>query len=187
MADRSFGAALAVGLGGATLAAVSSGQDWATARGDSAGVEVTAAVRGADTAPLALALALVALAAWGAVLVLRGRVRQSVALLGALASAGVLVSVVERFGGAQVDALEELRARGAVGDVAVASLTGWYWATAVGALLALLALGVAVAKARHWPAMGSRYDAPTATPRSAEEQSEQDLWRALDEGHDPTA
>jgi tryptophan-associated transmembrane protein len=31
--------------------------------------------------------------------------------------------------------------------------------------------------------MGSRYDAPTSRPRPA---SDQDLWRAIDEGHDPT-
>jgi hypothetical protein len=31
--------------------------------------------------------------------------------------------------------------------------------------------------------MGSRYDAPGTRPR---EVAEQDLWRAIDEGHDPT-
>jgi uncharacterized membrane protein (TIGR02234 family) len=185
--DRSFGPAVVAGLGGATLAAVASGRDWASARGDAAGVEVAAAVAGSDTAPLALALSLVALAAWGAVLVLRGRVRRAVAAVGALAAAGVLATVVGRFDGAQDDALEAVRAAGATGDVTAASLTGWYWTTAVGALLTLVALLVAVVRSPGWPAMGSRYDAPAARREQQQaERSEQDLWRALDEGHDPT-
>jgi hypothetical protein len=55
----------------------------------------------------------------------------------------------------------------------------------VGTLLTALALVVAVRRARTWPALGSRYDAPGA--RAAAPAGEQDLWRALDEGHDPTA
>jgi len=185
--DRSFGPAVVGGLGGAVLAAVASGRDWASARGDAAGVEVSAAVAGSDTGPLALALSLVALAAWGAVLVLRGRVRRAVAVIGALAAAGVLATVVERFDGAQDDALAAVRAAGATGDVAAASLTGWYWAAAVGALLTLGALLVAVVRSPGWPGMGSRYDAPAARREQQQaEPSEQDLWRALDEGHDPT-
>lgn len=187
MRDRSFVPALVVGLGGATLAAVAAGQDWATARGENAGVEVTASVAGSDTAPLALALALVALAAWGALLVLRGRVRQAVAVLGVLAAAGVVATVVERFDGAQDDALAAVAARGTTEDVAAAALTGWYWAAGAGALLALVGLVVAVLRSRSWPAMGSRYDAPGTRRERPAETTEQDLWRALDEGHDPTA
>lgn len=187
MGDRSFGPAVLVGLGGATLAAVASGRDWASARGDAAGVEVAAAVAGSDTAPLALALSLVALAAWGALLVLRGRARRAVAVLGALAAAGVLTAVAERFDGAQDDAREAVVAAGATGDTFVSALTGWYWAAGAGALLTLGALLVAVVRSPGWPAMGSRYDAPGV--RRAERDpggSDQDLWRALDEGHDPT-
>ncbi len=55
----------------------------------------------------------------------------------------------------------------------------------MGALLTALALVVAVRRARTWPALGSRYDAPAA--RAAAPVTDQDLWRALDEGHDPTA
>ncbi|HEX4976407.1 MAG TPA: Trp biosynthesis-associated membrane protein [Nocardioides sp.] len=188
MRDRSYGPAVLLGLGGAVLAAVASGRDWASSRGDAAGVEVSAAVAGSDTAPLALALSLVALAAWGALLVLRGRARRLVAVLGALAAAGVLATVVGRFGAAQDDAREAVVAAGATGDAFVSSLTGWYWAAGVGALLTLAALVVAVVRAPGWPAMGSRYDAPAARREQRESQpTEQDLWRALDEGHDPTA
>lgn len=187
MRDRSFGPAVLAGLGGAALAAVAAGRDWATARGDAAGVAVSAAVAGSDTAPLALALALVALAAWGALLVLRGRARRAVAVLGSLAAAGVLVAVVGRFDAARADAREAVVAAGATGDTFASSLTGWYWTAGVGALLTLAALLVAVVRAPGWPAMGSRYDAPTARrEQPTGEPGEQDLWRALDEGHDPT-
>jgi uncharacterized membrane protein (TIGR02234 family) len=183
--ERSFAPAVLAGLAGATLAAVASAQDWATASGDNAGVEVTAAVSGSDTAPPALALSLVALAAWGAVLVLRGRVRQAVAVVGLLAAGTVVGVVVDAFDGAQDDAVEAVSALGATGDVLSSSLTGWYWATGVGAGLTAVALAVASVRAARWPAMGSRYDAPAA--RAEQPVTEEDLWRALDEGHDPTA
>jgi uncharacterized membrane protein (TIGR02234 family) len=183
--DRSFGRTVLAGLGGAALASVAAGRDWAESSGANAGVKVHASVTGSDAAPLVLALALVTLAAWGVVLVLRGRVRQVVAAVGLAAAVGALVSLVDAFGAAQDAAVEALMARGGAGDAVVTSLTGWYWASGVGALLTALALVVAVRRARTWPALGSRYDAPGA--RAAAPAGEQDLWRALDEGHDPTA
>jgi uncharacterized membrane protein (TIGR02234 family) len=183
--DRSFGRTVLAGLGGAALASVAAGRDWAESSGANAGVKVHASVTGSDAAPLVLALALVTIAAWGVVLVLRGRVRQVVAAVGLAAAVGALVSLVDAFGTAQDAAVEDLMARGGAGDAVVTSLTGWYWASGVGALLTALALVVAVRRARTWPALGSRYDAPGA--RAAAPASEQDLWRALDEGHDPTA
>jgi uncharacterized membrane protein (TIGR02234 family) len=183
--DRSFGRAVLAGLGGAALASVAAGRDWASAAGESAGVKVHASVAGSDAAPLVLALALVTLAAWGVVLVLRGRARQVVAAVGLVAAVGALVALVDAFDAAQDAAVAAVMARGGSGDTFAASLTGWYWATGVGALLTALALLVAVRRARTWPALGSRYDAPGA--RAAAPATDQDLWRALDEGHDPTA
>ena len=41
--------------------------------------------------------------------------------------------------------------------------------------------------APRWPEMGSRYDAPTGRPgRRPEDLDDLDLWRAIDQGHDPT-
>ena len=185
MRDRSFAPTVLLGLAGAALAAVASAKDWARATGDAAGVTVHAASTGSQSAPLAVALALVALAAWGVVLVLRGRARRVVSVLGGLALVGVLVAAADAFDGAQNDALQALRGRGAVGDVGSASLTAWYVAAIVGALVALAAFVVAVVRSPRWPAMGSRYDAPGT--RAQQPATDQDLWRALDEGHDPTA
>jgi uncharacterized membrane protein (TIGR02234 family) len=185
---RTFGPTVLVGLGAAVLAAVAAAQDWAGASGASAGVDVTATVRGSATAPLGVALGLVALAAWGVVLVLRGRVRRVVSVVGALASAGVLATVVAASHDARRDAARAVVARGG-SDAAATSLTGWFYLCAAAAALTLAAFAVAVATSPHWPAMGTRYDAPATRqgPAGAEAVTEQDMWRALDDGRDPTA
>ena len=185
MRDRTFGRTVLAGLGAAALTAVAAAQPWARATGDSAGVAVDASADGTDVAPLALALALVALASWGVLLVLRGRARRAVAVVGSLAAAGVLVAVVASFTSAQDTAVTAVQGAGATGDTFTASLTAWYWTAAVAATLSLAALVVAVVRAPAWPAMGSRYDAPTA--RRPASSAPEDLWKAIDEGHDPTA
>lgn len=202
MAERShrstFGPTVGLGLLGAALTAVAGARDWATATGSAAGVRVTASATGSSSAPLAVALGLVALAGWGVVLVLRGRARRAVAVLGAMASAGVVAAVASAFSRAQDDAVRAVVDKGATGPALPASLTGWYYACAVAAVLTVLAFGVAVVTSPRWPAMGSRYDAPgtggEATTTAASlgtagtgPASEQEMWRALDDGRDPTA
>jgi uncharacterized membrane protein (TIGR02234 family) len=186
--SRSFGPTVVVGLGAGVLAAVSAARDWATASGASAGVDVTGAVSGSSTAPLAVALGLVALASWGVVLVLRGQARRVVSVLGALASAGVVAAVVAAAGTARHDAAGAVVAKGGAGDAAT-SLTGWYYVCGVTAALTLAAFVVAAMRSPQWPAMGSRYDAPTSRGGAApaEAVTDQDMWRALDDGRDPTA
>ena len=183
--SRSFGPTVLLGLAGATLASVAGGQDWAHASGRSAGVHVAAASKGSESAPLVVALALVALAAWGVVLVVRARARRVVSVLGALASAGVVAATVAAFDRAQHDAVRAVVAKGASGDGFSASLTGWYYAAAVGGALTTAAFVLALVLAPGWPSMSSRYDAP-ATRAEADDVGAQDMWRALDDGRDPT-
>lgn len=183
--ERTFAPTVLLGLAGGALAAVAGTREWAHASGDAAGIRVQAAVGGSETAPLVATLALVALAAWGVVLVLRGRVRRVVAAVGLLACAGALAAVVDAFDGAQDDAVTAVLDKGATGDVVVASLTGWYPAAGIGACVALVGFVVAIVRSPRWPAMGSRYDAPAA--RSAAPATDEDMWRALDEGRDPTS
>ena len=144
--------------------------------------------------PLAGALALVALACWGVLLVTRGIVRRVVAVLSGVAALGMLAVVVVGGFVQDDDAAADLGTRLGLGgaDVPV-ERTGWLWIALVGAVLAIVASGAAVRFVRGWPEMGSRYDAPTAggTATAAgtqpEEQSNLDLWKSLDEGEDPTA
>ena len=180
--DRSFGTTVLVGLAAAGLAVVADGKDWARASGDAAGVPVHAAATGSAVAPLAVALALVGLASWGVLLVTRGRVRRVVAAVGSVA---MLVSLLAAgaFGKAHAAAVEAVRGRGAIGDVSV-HVTAWQVAALLAAAVGWLCLLVAARRAHRWPAMGSGYDAPGA--RAEQPVTDQDLWRALDEGHDPT-
>jgi len=183
--DRSFGPTVLLGLAGSTLAAVAGTRDWVTASGDAAGINVDVAVKGSESAPLVAALALVALAAWGVVLVLRGRVRRIVSAVGGLASVGALAAVIGAYASARGDATDAVIDKGATDRVVAASLNGWYYLAGVGAIIAALAFVVAVRKAPGWPAMGSRYDAPG--DRADKPEADEDMWRALDEGHDPTS
>ncbi len=207
MRDPGYGRTLLVGAGGAALAAVAAVRDWARASGDAAGAPVAGLAPGGNVAPLALALSLVALAAWGAVLVLHGRVRRAVSALGLLASAGALSAALVGVGSATGTAAQAARDAGASAGSVSASLTAWSWMCALGAVLTTLAFALAVVWVGHWPQMSSRYDAPQAAPRpraladagesaasrdasggpGAAGDEDRELWRALDRGHDPTA
>ena len=196
MADRrgTFGPVVLAGLAGGTLAAVAGARPWAQGSSGRVDTETAAAAAQVGTAqesPLAAALALVVLACFGVLLVTRGVVRRVVAVLGALAAAGLVVTWVVGFASVQ-DALGQALRTASGEDTASVSLTGWYWAAGVGALVALTATAAAVAWAPVWPEMGGRYDAPTAAGSTAGaapagDGSNLELWKALDSGDDPTA
>jgi hypothetical protein len=166
-------------LAGAALA-VAGAEPWFTGRG---AVECEAPCVGlswadAGTASSANALALVCLASWGVLLVSRGRVRRAMSLLGLLAAAGGLASVIVAWftlPGNVREAIEQL----GLEPVPVHS-TGWFWVGAVAALLGLLAWVLSIRWVRDWPEMGRRYDTPADSPP-------EDLWKAIDAGHDPTS
>lgn len=174
MADRrSFWPTVLAGASVSALAAVASSRPWA--RVDvSRGADVVA--RGDDVAPLALALCLVALAAWGALLVTRRLGRMVVSVVGLLASLGTVPVVLAARG----RALDDARAA-AVAASSAADHTVWYAISGAAPALVALLFVVALVKARAWPEMPTRYDAPTDRP-----PDHADLWRALDEGSDPT-
>ena len=158
MADarRTFGPVVLLGLASAALSAVAGNRDWATSPEAHPVLGDTSA-----RAPLAGALALVVLACWGVLLVTRGAVRRAVAVLAVLAALGVLAAVLLGYGAA-ADGLRDSMDR-ADADV---SRTGWYWTGLVAALVSALTALAAVRFTPHWPAMGSRYDAP-GTAREA--------------------
>lgn len=144
--------------------------------------------------PLAGALALVALACWGVLLVTRGVVRRVVAGLATLSAAGMLAVVV--LGGfvQHDDAAADLGSRLGLGGATVpVDRTAWFWVALVTSVVAVTTGAAALRLVGSWPEMGSRYDAPTggtttvtAAEVEPEEQSNLDLWKSLDEGTDPT-
>jgi len=187
---RTFAPVLLLGLAAGTLTAVAGTKSWAEVTdSDAPGSSSSWTMSFGDVGqmPLAGALSLVVLASWGVVLVTRGRVRRVVALLGAVAAVGVLAAVVVGYSATQDDVADALRQVGAT-SIETAP-TGWYWAAAVGSVLSVLATLLAVRYVPYWPAMGSRYDAPGARPAPTvdpDEAADGELWRAIDEGHDPT-
>jgi len=196
-ARRTFGPVVLVGLAAAVLSAVAGHQPWARAHSapDSAEAGLIAFAAGSEPGelPAAGALALVVLACWGVVLVSRGRFRRAVAVVGVVAGLAVLVLVVLGYQAAP-EAVRDAVAEVGVTDPDV-SRTGWYWAAAVSAVVTVFATGLAVRWAPFWPEMGQRYDAPSAgpagpvrTPEQAEQpdQSDASLWKAIDDGRDPT-
>ena len=183
---RTFGPVVLLGLAGGTLAAVGGNQQAVSGAASSPSLTMTFD----GSMPLVTALALVALAAWGVLLVTRGRVRRAMAVLGTLAAAGALVAAVAAYPQVSGDLRDQLDQVGI--DGADIGPTAWYWAALVGTVLALVAGVLATLWCRAWPEMGRRYDAPTeaapAAPAQPPEELENlDLWKAMDEGRDPTA
>ncbi|MGH3486006.1 MAG: Trp biosynthesis-associated membrane protein, partial [Nocardioidaceae bacterium] len=162
----------------------------------------TIEVSGTGAVPWVGALTLVILAGALAIVPTGGWLRRVVGAVIVLAAAGAAIGVLTA-GPAIDDALsEELAespASGGVDDaaiVAAADHPAWRWLS-LGGSVAGIAVGLLVASRGHrWATMGSRYDAPAPRQRTDAAEPEQgasaptddaDLWRALDEGHDPTA
>lgn len=195
----SFGPVVLLGLTSAALAAFAGNKPWTEVHepGGECAIYPPAGVRWSDFAvgaPLAGALGLVILAAWGVLLVTRGRVRRAMAVVAMLASGGFLATAVWARGALKDDSLAKAARR--VGEMPEGCLaasvwmnnTWWLAALAVG-LIGIVAAVLAVLLAPHWPEMGSKYDAPTGTAATlppTEEWTSTDLWKSLDAGHDPT-
>lgn len=195
---RTFGPVVLLGLASAGLAAVAGHQPWlelTSAETDPAGWRELLDGMGLTVgeAPLAGALALVALACWGVVLVTRGLVRRLVAGLAALSGIG-LVATWAAVGPGLADEARATLQRAGFPDAADAERTLWFWAAPVAGVLTAVAALLAVRLAPGWPEMGRRYDAPAAggvpTAGTAEDALDGDhsldLWKAIDAGHDPT-
>lgn len=193
MAERStFGPVLLGGLASGILSAVAGARPWVTGSSGDVDTSVTASaavldMSGVRESPLAAALALVVLACWGVVLVTRGRVRRAVVVLAAIAAIALVVTVVAAFWSLQ-DALVEALVAASGQDTAEVSLTGWYAAALIGTLGSVITTSAAVRLVPTWPEMGSRYDAPDRDASAeVEPEGNLELWKALDEGHDPTS
>jgi uncharacterized membrane protein (TIGR02234 family) len=138
-------------------------------------------------APAAGAVALALLASWGVVLVTRGRVRRIAAVVAALLSLGQVAAVVTGVRTAREGLHDRVTA---LGGTCALDLTGWFWVAVVALPLAVVPAVAAVRLVPGWPEMGRRYDAPAGQEppaKAPEEQENLDLWKAMDEGRDPTA
>lgn len=179
---RTFGPVVLVGVLAGVAVAVAGAEPWFLPTGEVPAEEgVLAAYTYTDDVGVvttANALALAGLACWGVVLVTRGRFRLAVALLGLLTAVGLVVTVVAASFTTPDDVRQQFE------DLSIPApgidTTGWFWIGAVATLLGLAAWLLAVRWVSDWPEMGSRYDTPADSPP-------EDLWKAIDAGHDPTS
>lgn len=188
-----FGPVLLVGLASAGLAAVACAKAWYVLPDAAQTLDVPIANddQFAVDVPLAGALSLVLLACWGVLLVTRGWMRRAVAILALVSALGLAATIIQ---GARTldDTLQDrLTDAGVSADVSSLDphLTGWFWVAVATTVVSVLATAVAVREVPSWPTMGSRYDAPTGSasgPVDVEDAGEAELWKAIDEGHDPT-
>jgi len=160
------------------------------------------AVSGTDAAAWLRAVALVGLAGVAALLVTGGRGRR---VVGALV-AGTGTTLAVGAGLAAPELLERLvdvaaaTAAGADPDAVAAAADRadgslWRWVTVgAGALLALVGFTAAV-RGPGWPGLSRRYTRrssepepapPAGTEAAGTEAGAEDLWRALDQGRDPS-
>ena len=198
---RTFGPVVALGLVAGALGAWAGSKPWV----DGTGADSAPGAGSPDwgmtwgdvaTSPLATALAFVVLACWGVLLVTRGRFRRAVAALSVLAGVGYAATVVWAPFTLPDHLVAQVRRRTGL-TLDDTSLTGWYWLAVIAALLVLASTVLALRLVRTWPEMGSRYDAPTGArggdrtgpaEAPADHPTENiDIWKALDEGRDPTA
>ncbi len=180
---RTFGPTVLVGLLGAGLVALAGSESWA--KGAACGNQ---RLGGTGEGPGATAVALALLAAWGVLLVTRGRVRRAAALVTALLSVGLVPAVFLGAGSAQNSVRDSIAAVGL--DCADVQLEAWFWVAVAALPFAVVPALLAVRLVRSWPEMGSKYDAPVGQEppaKAPEEQENLDLWKAMDEGRDPTA
>ncbi|MET1133252.1 MAG: Trp biosynthesis-associated membrane protein [Aeromicrobium sp.] len=168
-------------LGGGTLLAVRA--TWSEATAEAAGIpETDLAVSGADVVPGAIGLAVLVMAAALGVLAGGPRLRR---LIGVLVAAAGVVGVV--ISSRTADAMQTAQQRAI--DEAAVSGASMDWSSTVAQPLAIagfvlvVVLGAGVAwLGPRWATMGRKYEAP-----AAREPDASDLWKAMDDGVDPTA
>jgi uncharacterized membrane protein (TIGR02234 family) len=187
---RLYGPTLLLGLLGAVGVAVGASRPWAAATSTQPGLPaIHASASGTDLAPIAGALGWALLAGFGAVIATRGRLRRALGAAILLASVVVLVAVLVP--GGSTDVLRSgLSARGWSGGGYTRSTEPWRWLVLASALATAIAGAATAWYGNRWAVMGSRYDAPDeARPvevSPAEELTETQVWRAIDQGRDPT-
>ncbi|MEV7396136.1 Trp biosynthesis-associated membrane protein [Aeromicrobium sp. NPDC092404] len=145
-------------------------------------------VSGSDAQPLVPALALVVVTAALAVLASSPRVRRVVGaftVLVALGGAAVVLLGGSSLEGAVDQAVEASPAWTGTGSPDFTA-SAWTYVTAAAFVLAGFLGGVTARFGAAWPTMSSRYDAPASRPTVTTPQSDADMWKALDEGRDPT-
>ncbi len=170
------------------LAAFAASQEWLNIGLPSGQVSADLLAGVVGGSPMASAMSWVLLAAWGALLVTRGAVRRAMVVVGLAASIACVVATINWGARSTSHAAQTLSQVGVTEFEA--GLTAWFWLGLVSASLTVVVGVAALGGMATWPAMGKRYDAPEspAGPSTAVDlTSGHDVWKAIDEGRDPTS
>ncbi|MEU3492759.1 TIGR02234 family membrane protein [Kitasatospora cineracea] len=173
---------------GAVLVLTAVGRTWAEGVAPGmGGSRIAVQASGSKLTQLPTGMALVAMAAAVAVFAVRGRTRVLVGALTVLAGVGAVVGAVIGYTDtAGLHAVAAGRLALSSGRAEEITRTAWPWVALAGGVL-LVAAGVLTARfGSGWPAMGSRYEAPTRKAATGKAAGPADLWKALDRGEDPT-
>ena len=164
--------------GGGALWALRS--QWSSATASTAGLpEVDLSVSGSDVVPGAVGLAILVMAAAAGVIAAGPRLRRVIGgLVVAAGALGVVLVTSTGSGTARARALDEAAVSGTevAWDQSIAqplAAVAFAAAALVGALIAW--------QGPRWATMGRRYETP-----AAREPDSSDLWKAMDDGVDPT-
>lgn len=171
------------------LAFVALGRTWERARVVADGLPSDVVmVSGSDAYPLASALALVVVTAAIAVLATGRRVRRGVGALVIVASVGAIVAMLDGRSALDSAISDDVTASPAFtgGGSVMRTTTSWDLIAIAAFVVAAVLGGIVVAFASRWPTMSGRYDAPSASPAPVAPETEAEIWKALDEGRDPT-
>lgn len=188
---RLYGPVVLATLAAGGLAFFAASRTWADTRLSSDGLpSATVGVTGSDAEPLVSALALVVVTAALAVLASGPRMRRVVGALTMLVSVLAIVvaprpgsSSIVRAVSAAAEKSPAFTGPESIGDI---SSSPWYFVAVLAFVIAFLLGAATIRWAAAWPGMSSRYDAPAARAASSEPVSDSDMWKAMDEGQDPT-
>jgi uncharacterized membrane protein (TIGR02234 family) len=187
---RLYGPSVLGAMATGGLAFFAASRTWAQTSVEASGVPTAAVkVSGSDAVALVPALALVIVTAALAVLAASVRVRRAVGLLIVVVAVIGVVVILRAAGDIDnaVDAaVHDSPAFIGTNAPAAVSHSAWRWVAAVAFVLSALVGVVVIRFGALWPTMGRKYDAPKAHTAPKAVETEADIWKALDEGDDPT-
>ena len=187
---RLYGPIVLGTLAAGGLAFFALGRTWASSNVVAEGLTADrVAATGTDAHPLGAALAVVVVASSLAILAASRRVRQTVGgftALVALVGIWVIVFNGDAPDGAITAAVEKSPAFTGSNHPDALQETAWSYVALAGFVVAALLGALTMRFAPSWPTMGSRYDAPPVRSSAQQTQDDNDMWKALDEGRDPT-
>ena len=197
-----FAAALVLQLLGAGLALLIATRHWQTAHvlRPRPLADQAFGLSGRTLDSASTALAVVALAGVVAVLAVRGWPRRAVGLVVAVVGVGIVWRSLAHLSAVGLDRAFQLHGGdrninlgGALPGSHVSAHPDWGWLSACCGVLVAVAGVLVVARGHKWAGLSAKYEAPgarVAAPADAQAErarADATLWKALDEGNDPTA